>query len=218
MVEERIEYKSQSKDLINDVTEWGVSVSDRQAKKTAVSIALKLLSYVLICVAMIMVTPILVGITLVPNSEVIIQYIVITIPLVLAAVLFQMLSRRGPRNALQVDYSACEVRLGSVKSDGTFIRHRVCPFSQIEKVYIDRPKDQKPGLCLQMEKETARISFANADGRSLTLLATQISAARETARKMPLSSRIASTVIGFEASAREVGQRVRSRVVTRTVT
>lgn len=217
MKNNRQERPSRVLDLINDTTEWGMSVSDRNSRRSAKSIALKLLSYTFLFVAALAIIPAIVGLSLMPDPSTAVWYILSTAGFVAIAYFVHWLSRRGPRNALQVDYAACEVRLGSNKPDGTFVRHRVCTFSNIDKVYIDHDSGPKPALCLQMGDEVARIVFQNAEERTLTLLAAQISAARESAKKMPLTTRITSRLLGIEANAREVGQRVRSRVVSRAI-
>ena len=133
------------------------------------------------------------------------------------ALFFQSQSRKGPRNALQIDYSASEVRLGSQNSDGTFIRHRVCGFRHIQKVSVDSQTPGAPALCLHMKGEDVRITFKDADPRSLDLVAAKVSAASESAKKMPIRSRVQSVLLGIDASYREVGQRVKSRVISRAV-
>lgn len=214
---EKQKKKRRAIDIANDRTEWGISLTDSKTQFSLARTVVLALSYLLVFAASLIAIPLLVGLSLSSDAVSILHYMQIIIPLVVVACVLQYFSRRGPRNAMQVDYAACEVRLGTMKPDGTFVRHRVCPLSKIDKVYIERPKGKPAAVCLRMGDEVARITFADADNQSLTLLAAQISAARETAEKMPLTTRITSKFLGLEASAREMGQRVRSRVVTRPV-
>lgn len=200
---------------IGENAEWLVSVSERRVGRTRRRNISRLISYILTFAAALVAFPILIGLSIMPEPSVVLHYVYIMVPLLAAAILFQVLSKQGPRNSVQVDYAANEVRLGSKKPDGTFVRHTVWPFHTVNKVYIDKsPKGEKM-LCLRAGPEVASIRLADVDERSLTLLASQISAACQDAEKMPLTSRITSQFIGLEASAKEVGERVRSRVVSR---
>jgi hypothetical protein len=117
---------------------------------------------------------------------------------------------------LQIDYAAGEVRLGSMNANGAFARHRVCPFSEIDTVSVDLASNGMGTLTLVMNGETATVTLSNAEEDTLNDIVSKINAAKESARAAPVRSRIQSAFLGFEAGFREVGQRVRSRVVSRT--
>ena len=164
-----------------------------------------------------MAIPVLIAFVVFPGVEGLTQDALMVLGLVAIAALFQAQSRRGPKNALQIDYAASEVRLGSELPDGTFVRHRVCGFRHIEKVSVDASEKDRPAINLHLKGEMVTLRFQGANPRSLDLVAAKISAARESAQKAPLRSRVQSMFMGIDATYREVGQRVKSRVVSRAV-
>ena len=204
-------------DLINHETEWGVSVQEAKAQKSVVARILKAAAVGVYLLSAFVAIPLLIGLVVFPGSEGLTQNALIVLACMGLAAFFQAQSKKGPRNALQIDYSASEVRLGSQNPDGTFIRHRVCGFRHIQKVSVDSLKPGEPALCLHLKGETVRVTFTDADPRSLDLVAAKVSAASESARKMPIRSRVQSVLLGIDASYREVGQRVKSRVISRAV-
>lgn len=208
---------SRTSDLINLDTEWGVSVSERRAQQSLVKRLLKGAAFLGFLLGSFVAIPIAIGFLLFPDAEGLAQDALLVLVLVAIAALFQAQSKRGPRNALQIDYSAAEVRLGSQDEHGVFTRHRVCSFRHIEKVAVDARRKDCPALCLHLSGEDVTIRFQDADPRSLDLVAAKISAAREQAQKAPIRSRVQSMIMGIDATYREVGTRVKSRVVSRTV-
>ena len=123
-----------------------------------------------------------------------------------------MRASRLPRNAVQIDYSASEIRLGSQKSDGTFIRQRVISFRDIDAVSVEHFEGAAPMLCLGTAGEDITMPFNGVNGGDVEDLAVQIAEARESALKAPVRSRIQSTMHSFGASIREVKSRVRSSI------
>ena len=206
-----------SSDLVNHEMEWGVSVAERRAQQSVSKRALKVAAYVGFLLASFVAIPVLIGIMLFPDVTALAQNALVVLGIIAFAVLFQAQSRRGARNALQIDYAASEVRLGSQDENGVFTRHRVCNFRHIQKVSVDPTRSDSPALCLHLSDEDVTIRFQDADPRSLDLVAAKISAARESAKKAPIRSRVQSMIMGIDATYREVGQRVKSRVVSRTV-
>ena len=157
--------------------------------------------------------PIIVGYMLAPQSEGLALEAAIPVLCVAFAMFLRNQAQKGPRNALQLDHKAGEVRLGSINEHGVFARHRVCQFRHIDKVYIDRKNKTSPVLCIDVNGETAKIRFNNTDDFSLTMIAGQIAAERDKAVAMPLKTRIQTKLLGLEAGAREVRTRVKSRMV-----
>lgn len=206
--------KSGTSDLINSTTNWGVSVSETSAKKSTLNKGLALVAYVGFILASFLVLPILAGVTFFEASSDVFIDIGIVAGFVATAFTFNVLSKRGPKNALQIDYHAEELRLGSMTAAGAFVRHKVCPLRNIETVSIELDDGEGPVLSLGMLGEIATIRFAQADTKELEALAAKIEQAVDTARSAPISRRIVSTINGFEAGVREIGQRVRSRVNT----
>ncbi len=208
---------SRTSDLINLDTEWGVSVSERSAQQGPAKRLMKIAAFIGFVLGSFVAIPIAIGFLIFPDAEGLAQDALLVLVLVAIAALFQAQSKRGPRNALQIDYSAAEVRLGSQDELGVFSRHRVCAFRHIEKVAVDARKKDCPALCLQLSGEDVTIRFHGADPRSLDLVAAKITAARESAQKAPIRSRVQSMFMGIDATYREVGTRVKSRVISRTV-
>ena len=201
-------------DLIKQTNDWGVSVSESVARRTPLMRALAILGYTAFALASLFVIPILVGTTLFTASRGVLADIGIVGGIVALAMVFNAQSRKGPKNALQIDYDACEVRLGSMTSAGAFVRHKVCPLRSIDSVSVDTSAPEAPALTFNMFSETATIRFAKTDAGSLATLAARIQSAADEARAAPMRSRIVSRINGFEAGVREIGQRVRSRVTS----
>lgn len=202
-------------DLVNHSTDWGIAVSEAKGKRSLAMTSLAIAGYAILFSGSMLAIPIMAGLILFPASEGIIREIGIVGLFVVLAIYFNAQSRKGPKNSLQIDYAAEEVRLGSVNAHGAFVRHRVCPFRQIDEVSIDTRDEDSPALCLTLNGEIATIHFTRTDPVKLADIAAQISAASEAAKAAPVRSRIQSTFNGFEANIREVGHRVRSRVTSR---
>lgn len=206
--------RGRTSDLINQTSDWGLSVSESVARKTPAMRALAILGYAAFALASLFVIPILVGTTLFTASRAVLADIGIVGGIVALAMVFNAQSRKGPKNALQIDYDASEVRLGSINTAGAFVRHKVCPLRSIDSVSVDTSAPDAPALTFVMFSETATIRFSNTDADSLAALAARIQTAADEARAAPIRSRIVSRINGLEAGAREIGQRVRSRVTS----
>lgn len=205
-------FRNRSVDLINQETEWGMAVSEAKGKKSLGHKALIVSGYILGVLGVMAAMPIVAGYLLFPISTGVWREVLIVACVIAAAYVFKKIATSGPRNALQIDYEAGEVRLGSTNVHGVFARHRVCPFTRIEEVDVFYEADESITLKLVMDAETATISLSNAEQETVEGIVGKIDAAREAARLMPVRSRVQSAVLGFEAGIREVGQRVRSRV------
>ena len=198
-------------------TDWGVSVSEARARGTTSTRFMKVAVFALFFIASIAAIPLLAGALLFPVSSEILLDVAIIVVFILCALVFNTLSKKGARNALQIDYSASEIRLGAVNHRGAFVRHRVCPFSTIDDVYAREKVPGAPELRLIVDDEKLTLRFLNTQITSLEAIANKISEAQKSAQMHPVRTRIKSTIAGLEASYLEVGQRVRSRVVSHTV-
>ena len=118
-----------------------------------------------------------------------------------------MQAARLPRNAIQIDYRASELRLGSERADGVFVRQLVAGFRDIGEVHVG----EDGSLQLQLRGEFITLRFNDVAADSLERLATQIAEARESALRAPIQSRVRSRIIGVEASVREGKSRLTSR-------
>ena len=203
-----------SKDLISLETEWGVSVSEATPRKGAVDHALYSISIVFLIFASLVMLPPLVALILIPRAEGLVLEAGVVVALVAAGVFLRRYSRRGPKNALQIDRASGEVRLGSVDTKGVFVRHRVCPLTSIERIDVDSEARE---LRLAMNGQTATIRLATRNVEMLERVADEIWVAREKARALSIRSRLQSKLFGIEASARELSRRVKSRVHSRAV-
>lgn len=201
-------------DLIANTTDWGVSVSEPVSRKTAVGRAMWLGGYLTMMLGALLFIPILAGVFFFGGSvENLLEAGIIVAILSVSRILY-LQSRKGPKNALQIDYDASEVRLGSLTADGVFIRHKVCPLRSIDRVSVDTSAPDAPALTLSMFSETATIHFARTDAARLADLAARVQTAADEARAAPIRSRIVSRINGFEAGMREIGTRVRSRITS----
>ena len=198
--------------LLSQTTEWGLSVSEATSQMTFARKCLLVIGYVAFVAASIWVIPVLVGTAFFSASPAVWMDVGIVAACVTLAYGFNTLSRRGPKNALQIDFAAEEVRLGSINSAGAFVRHTVCGFRSIDDVIVDTADKDAPGIRLKMGGKDAALSFAGASADQTADLAGKISNAVQAAKAAPMRSRIRSQMHGFEAGIGEVGSRVRSRV------
>lgn len=200
--------------LVSHTTDWGVSVSEATAEKTLAARGFALAGYLSILFASFLLIPILAGVAFFDATREIVIDLGIIGACIAVALYFNAQSRKGPKNALQVDYAAGEVRLGSITKGRVFVRHKVCPLRAIDTVSVDGSEPAAPALSLEMFGETATIRFTNTDVNALHILAARIQAAADEAHSAPLRTRIVSRINGFEAGVREIGERVRSRVTS----
>lgn len=206
-----------STDLIDQASDWGSTVSEAKPKKGLKARFLLAVAFVLLAVGSILILPVIAGTLFLADTTGILPEIAIVATVLVLAFVFKRKSGNLPRNALQIDYRACEVRLGAQRADGTFIRERVIGFRDIEQVYVD-PNPIDPALCLRIDGEIVSLRFHQADMDSLEALSGKIAAARESALRAPVRSRIQSRILGFEASFREAKQRIRTRIRSRSAT
>ena len=203
-------------DLIDQASDWGTTISEAQARKGILSRLLMAVAFCFLALGSVLILPVLAGSLLYADSSGAFLEIA-AVGIVLAiAITFKWKSGNLPRNALQIDYRACELRLGAERKGGAFVREQVIGFREIEEVYVDSSMPTDPALCIKIPSETVTLHFHQAEQDSLDALVGKILAARESARRAPVRSRIQSRILGFEASFHEAKQRIRTRIVTRT--
>lgn len=202
------ERRTPSVDLIDRIADWGVTVSEARGARGRKAKLLLTLAYALVFAGSILVLPMLVGMILAFEAEGIMSELTVILAIVLVGVLVKVRAARLPRNALQIDYRASEIRLGSERADGVFVRQRVAGFREIEEVSAGPDGT----LVLGLHGETLTLRFNDAEPASIERLASQIAAARESALQAPIRSRIQSKIMGIEAGLREVRSRLTSRV------
>ena len=199
-------------DLVDQASDWGTTVSEATPKKTPVSRMFMIAALMLLGLGSILVIPVLAGSILFQSSGAILEVLIIGL-LLIVAFTFKKKSQNLPRNSMQLDYKANELRLGSELPNGLFMREQVVSFRDIDEVSVI---DDGPAICLQIPGELVTMRFNGADKEKLEDLASKITAARDTALRAPIRSRIQSRVMGFEASFREAKQRIRTKIVTRS--
>lgn len=196
--------------LIDRATSWGTTVSEAKAQTTPFSLILMTIACILLAIGSVLLIPVMAGTLLFTSSGAATELIVVGCVLMLA-VAFKKTSGNRPRNALQIDYNAGELRLGAERSNGVFLREQVVGFRDISDIYVDTANGD-PALCIGIPGNLVTLSFHQANEAGLNSLASKISAARESALRAPIRSRIQSRMRGFEASFNEVKQRIRSRI------
>ena len=210
------QYWQEATDLLDQASDWGTTVSEKKAKKGLFSRLLLVVGFIFLGLGSVLILPVMAGSMLEADTSGSLQELAVIGFVLAIALAFKMKSSNLPRNALQIDYRACELRLGAERRDGTFIREQNIGFREIEEVYVDEKHAEGPALCIKVPGETVTLHFHEAEEKSLQSLASQIAAARESALRAPVRSRIQSRILGFEASFREAKQRIRTRIVTRT--
>lgn len=196
--------------IIDQATDWGTTVSEATARKTPLSKFLMTIAFVLLAIGSVLLIPLMAGTMLFSSTGAATEMIVVGGVLMLALA-FKKKSSKLPRNALQLDYKAGELRLGSELPNGIFLREQVVGFRDIGEVHV-KQTDGRPALCIGIPGELVTLNFHQADETGLNTLAGRIAAARESALRAPIRSRIQSRMRGFEASFHEVKQRVQSRI------
>lgn len=204
--------KDTSVDVFSNQSDWGLTVSEVSARRTPASRALLFGAYVLFGAASILAMPVILGALFFPQSEgLMLEFGIVAVVLALAMA-FGFKAGNRQRNAVQIDYRATELRIGTQKSDGTFIRDKVYNFREIDSVSTGHNEKGSPTLELTIKGVEVSLAFnGNATG-SVENLAAQIAAARDSALNAPIRSRIQSKAHGLEASFREIKSRVQSRI------
>ncbi len=205
--------KANSVDLLNHQSDWGLTVSEASARKSAGKRMMVFGAYILCGAASLLAMPLIAGALFFPSSDGLLFEFAIVAFCLLLAMAFKFQADKQMRNAVQVDYRAAELRLGSEKKDGTFVREKVFSFRDIENVQVKHVDDGTPRLSLMIDGNDVAIAFNGTDLSSVEGLAVQIAAARESALRAPIRSRVQSKIHGIEASFREVKSRVRSTIV-----
>ena len=122
-------------------------------------------------------------------------------------------SRKGPRNAFELDERAGQLRIGYRNRHGAFVRQRVVPLKLIEGAGQAPDADGKPELNIILSGEEIRVSLIDAKPERLDQISAKIRAAADTARQGPRNSRIDRGVASVSASYREISRRVTSRMM-----
>jgi hypothetical protein len=197
---------------LNHQSEWGLTVSEGAGRRTFARRALVFGAYALFGAAALLAMPVVAGFLFFPESQGLsIEVVIVALCLILAIALkFQ--SEKTQRNSIQIDYRAMELRLGTQKQDGTFIREKVFSFRDIDDVQVNKGPNGAAKLCLSILGNDVAIDFNGADMASVEGLKTQIIAARQSALAAPIRSRIQSRAHSVEASFREIKSRVQSRI------
>jgi hypothetical protein len=198
--------------LVRESTDWGVSVSEKRVRTFWLNAVLLVLSvFVLFCGAVI-ILPLLAGLLLSAEITEIGSLTMIVVAFIGLAIFFNIQSRKGPRNALELDRNASELRLGFKNRHGAFVRQRVIPLARVEDAFVQDDTQGEPELNFMVDGEQIRIVLADAKAERLSDIAAQICEAASRARNAPRHSRIRSTIAGIGASYREIGNRAVSRV------
>lgn len=201
-------------DLVDQKSDWGLTVSEGAGKKSLFSKILLIGAYIFLMVASVIVLPVIIGVVLAPDSAGILKEAAVVLLVIALALAFKFQSGRNPRNAVQIDYKANQIRLGFEAPNGTFTRERVFSFRQIQNVSVNQDDPTTPRLEIEVADSIVHLGFNQADEEGLLDLSRQIMAARESAMHAPIRSRVQSAFAGVGASIRETSRRVSSRIVT----
>ncbi|MEM8801734.1 MAG: hypothetical protein AAGF55_04290 [Pseudomonadota bacterium] len=202
--------------IMNQTADWGTTISEEYGRKTIWSRALVFLALVLCISVSFLLLPVLAG-TLAGMAEGAGKEVLAIGFLLVLAFAFKWKSNKRVRNAMQIDHDAGELRFGSEKPGGTFVREQVVNFRDVLDVYVDAESSTEVGLCIQVPGELITLHFYGSSESGMNTLAREIKLAHQQAMAAPIRSRIQSKIHGIEASFRETTRRIKSRVVTRTV-
>ena len=198
--------------LVREATDWGLAVSEKKPRKTWLTGIFLAVGGLAFFSSLMFALPVMVGVVLSAEMTRLGVQIALVGGLLCVAVLLAIQSKKGPRNAFELDTEASQLRLGFVNRFGAFVRQRVIPLKKIEDACIDKNGEGRPELLIQLAGEQIRIDLIDAKAKRLVDIAEQIRDAADEARKAP-RSRIESSMASIGASAREISRRVVSRVV-----
>lgn len=203
--------KNISDGLLDQRSDWGLTMSEMTTTRSKRGWVLLALSWCCLSFAIFLLVPVLAAMILEAGQSDITYFVVGTVVCVVAGLFFSIKSSPRPRNAIQIDYRAAQLRLGHKKKDNTFMRERVIPFREIDSVYVDHGS-KEPFLKVVVGQESINIPFHKAGLRDLENLAARIATARDSGKRAPVRSRVQTGIHSFGANIREVKSRVRSRL------
>lgn len=199
--------------LVREATDWGLAVSEKKVRKSWLNSTFLLLGGLAFFSGLMFALPVMVGLFLSAEMTRLGIQLSLVGGLVCIAIVLAIQSRKGPRNAFELDQDASELRIGYVNRYGAFVRRRVISLRKIDGVTVGRNGHEKPELQIFLPGEQIRIDLVDAKAERLADIAAQIQSAADEARNAPRRSRIESQIASIGASAREISRRVVSRVV-----
>jgi hypothetical protein len=198
-------------DLVEQAADWGVTIAEARPRLGPRGIALILLGNLLLGAGAVFVLAPLAGVMLFKESDGILTEVTVVALILAVGVGFRMRSSRLPRNALQIDERAAEIRLGSQIPGGAFVRQKVASFRDIDDIRVET-RGEDAVLAITTRGKILTVRFTDTDTRRLERLAARIAEARDAVRHAPIRSRIQSRIHGIDASLREVKTRIQSRI------
>lgn len=196
--------------LVREATDWGLAVSEKRVRSTWLNAALLLLGALTFFTGLMFALPVLVGLVLSAEMTMFGVQVAVVAGLIVLAIVFSVQSRKGPRNALELDQSASQLRIGHINRHGAFVRGRVIALRQVVDATVAEDADGKPELNIVLDADQIRVALTDAKVERLTDISGQIRDAAAEARTQP-RSRIESSIAGIGASYREISKRVVSR-------
>lgn len=198
--------------LVRHATDWGVSVSEKRVRKNWLSFMLLVLSVLGLFCGAVLAMPYLVAMAVSAEITGTGPVVAVVLAFVGLALVFNMQSRKGPRNAIELDSEAGELRIGSINRNGTFVRHRVLALARIQNTAVERNPEGDPELNFLIDGESVRVALAGGRTERMKEIASQVNEAASRARSTAGRSRIRSAIASIGASYREIGDPVTSRV------
>ena len=198
--------------MYGEQLDWGVTVSERKVRKGFQHKLFLTACFLISFTASLYLIPMLIGFMLQADMTNLTLDMLIIVACIIVAAIFNAQSKKGPRNAIEVDHDAAEVRLGSMTPKGAFVRHRVLPLAKIENVYVREGENGQNTLNFVVAEENLAIALADSKLERLNGIAAQVREAADRARTAPRRSRIMSALRGVGANYREIGNRVASRI------
>ena len=122
--------------LLEHSTDWGVSVSEKRVRTSWLNTLLLTLSALVLFVALGLILPLMAGLYLSAEITGGAFQIMIVVAILGLAFFINKQSRKGTRNALELDCNARELRLGFINRYGAFVRQKALPLTRIEDTSI----------------------------------------------------------------------------------
>ena len=186
--------------LVRQPTDWGVSVSEKRVRRFWLNTVLYAVSIIALFASLFIVLPPLAALISQANVAGVSFPILIVASFVVLAAFVRHQSRKGKRNAFELDSAYRELRIGHMNRREKFVCQRAIPLAQVDDAVADYGPLGEPELVVTSRGEQFRIALADAKRQRMTDLVDQINKAASYARTAPRPrSRIMSAIVEIGA-------------------
>lgn len=132
--------------LVRESTAWGDSISEKRVRSFWLNVVLLVLGVFALFCGLVVARPLLIGLILSAEMTGIGTTIIVAAAFIVLAIIFNDQSRKGPRNAMELDRNANELRLGFKNRYGAFVRQRVISLARVDDAFVQCDAKGEPEL------------------------------------------------------------------------